>query len=604
MNTWKSLELLSKICISILILLFGYLAYHAYYLTAHYFDSYTIFNNAKAIAQGNGPDYEGIRAPLLSLLISPLFRLGNVQVSLLFARYFMVVVYFFYVYSSYKVFRCVFRQSAAISAVTILSLNSLFIHYSFFVKEDLLGALFLNLTMLFYIKSRITPKISYFLLTGLFISSSALCKYNLGPVILLTIFIHELFLYKKERCRILKWCFYFIFPVMLFLVIPGILYAYLYQANFIDSIVLFIESVRLASTYVITPESSWQNYEFLSVSFTLPLIILFIVGLIISIKKRNSDAMLFAVWFFVFFLIQTYVIRHKEARYLFPVFLPMVYFIMIALKEINGSLKRFIRRDAIRNLLILLLLSVYVGNAFVESARFQDPFYRNTIVNDVSRTVKQLAGKNDIYWIGNMYALHPKDYIFHLEDEFAYVYHFSANAVKLLTGKEIKNIFGSPKISASKENKGLDFVKNLGDQVKDGDVIIVNVEQGDYQTKNMPKVLHPLIVQKVKIVEFDPTGKSSNDRLNFQSTVLSDSSIKMRELDGKTTIQGLNIPNGTYELYLESKRPYHFQKYKRRVQVFEPMDIKNGVFEFSTEMIQFEDLKSLFLLTFEHNRKY
>src|SRR6185503_10758595 len=173
--------------LAFLILWLGYLAYMAVIVQINHFDTYSVLNNARLILRGGDYPYELIRPPLLSMLISPLFLfkfLAMTQIVVI-ARLLAVLIFAAYLAMAYKIFRLHLEKSLALLGVVLMSLNPLLVADAPFCREDILGALLAAGTLYSYILWRRHAGRSVWLVICL--TASALCRYNLGPLVVLTL---------------------------------------------------------------------------------------------------------------------------------------------------------------------------------------------------------------------------------------------------------------------------------------------------------------------------------------------------------------------------------------------------------------------------------
>jgi hypothetical protein len=187
-----------------------------------------------------------------------------------------------------------------------------------------------------------------------------------------------------------------------------------------------------------------------------------------------------------------------------------------------------------------LLISVFfvaililpVGKAIGACLRFTDPVYRVNFEKEVSLYAKTLAGENNIFWVGSVYPLHPKDFIFDLNDTTTFIYSFYAHVVRFYTGKKVQGLH-PPEISRT---------------IKDGDAIILNLEPLPFHTSSMPKKLKPLVVKRARILRFERVSQSGEGSHSYESKDRAHARLEIFFDGRESIIQGTGIPEGSYEI--------------------------------------------------------
>jgi hypothetical protein len=318
-----------------------------------YSDSYFLLSNAKTIALGNGPyDYHRFIVP--SLFHAPAF-LGN-PLAWKIPHLLNAFGYGALSISLFFLFRYFLSSVTSLLATFLLLSTPLVIHYAPTVKEDLPAILFVVLALLFYLKER--PW-----LAGLFCALAIGSRYNFAPILL------GLFVFLEWRRR--RWLPLLVFPLLLFLLFPLLVYTWTGHSTFGAAIPRFFQ------------ELLWQfqenkNRGFQSAGAGLILfanlvsfryLAVAILGLVASAKQKRSGDQLFGIWLGIALLSQLYLVPGKEGRYFFICLPPIYYFVIRGLEELLSK----------RSRVTIAIISAFLFLGILQSAReiqkFSDPFY-------------------------------------------------------------------------------------------------------------------------------------------------------------------------------------------------------------------------------------
>ncbi len=79
---------------------------------------------------------------------------------------------------------------------------------------------------------------------------------------------------------------------------------------------------------------------------------------------------------------------------------------------------------------LALIIAFPVRKGIQECVKFNDPVYSLDLAHQASRYAAELAKNNNLFWVGPFYTVHPKDFVFDRENEFAYVYHLHRHVVQ------------------------------------------------------------------------------------------------------------------------------------------------------------------------------
>lgn len=498
-------------------LLLTYLFWVAYHLRLDYFDAYFSLLNARSIASLNGEGYNMLRPYVFTLLLTPIFILEKFipahNFSLIASHFFSVTVFSCFLIIFYKLCEKISGKKTALLAVFLISLNPLLIHYAPFSKEDILGAFFTTAAFYFYLKGSNEAKITNDIKAGLCILGAMATRYHLIIVLPCTLGIYELSRFYSELKfsklletpeRTEQWfrkmvCL-FLIPILLFFITPAVLYASLKLSSFPEGIMKFIHELLLQFKWNIAFQDPNQNYRFIVKSCTWPVIIFALIGVVSDIIKKLRSHALLILWLAVFIYFHGYILTVKEARYLFPLFPPLYYFASFGLVRIVESIQSRFSNYLIRFSLIIAVfaLCVYlpVQLGIRECFKFNDPVYTSDFAQKLSHFVKLRSHGSNIYWVGPFYPLHPKEFIFDPDDENTYVYHLFAHVISFYSGEQVTAV-ARGHISNILSDDRIEIDPAFKRRFNDGDVLIINQELENYETKTMPKDIKPLLIKQI-----------------------------------------------------------------------------------------------------------
>jgi len=551
--------------LSLILALVLYLGWMALRFHVNPSDSYELLLNAHRLAGLDDFPRYWKRAPMVSILIVPLFWLerfvfgqGFVEPA---ARILAVVIFAGFLGAVWKLLRLDLGRGACALAVFLCAINRLFIHHAPFTKEDIPGALFTVLTLYFYRRHRQGAARALWL-TGLFASMACLTRYNLIPELLGVLLIYEILrgslrdfaagTAAVRRQTAVRALVLGGVPVLAVLAVHLAIYAFCDGVSLLKGPTKLVTDILLQKKFTSERgDSTWENYAFLWVSCTGPVILMALLGAFDSLRRHCSQALFYAVWLAVFFLFQTYVLSDKEGRYLFLLMTPVYYFAVAGYRAAAGFLKDRIPGDGGRTgaaVLAVLLLVMPLRNGIAEVLKFQDPFYVNDFERQTSLTARDLAAGGKIFWIGSKYPTFPKEHVFHPNDEFAYIYHYYNHVVRYYVGERVFAMDNADIVVPAGGVAGF-FVPYIGEAASNGDVLIVNVEPEDYRTGNLPERLKPLILERVRTLSFYPASVSAEEAV-FQSPSIPGAQIRLRPSEKGILIRGDGLPSSLLELYV------------------------------------------------------
>jgi hypothetical protein len=485
--------------------LFAYLLIFASRLSIDYFDSYESFLNAKALlSTASSPVYHS-RFYLFSTLLAPLFQIEKYLNNPLFgftaAHVVVVLCSLACVFLFGKILNLYFGKCMAVCGAALFAMNPLMLQMAPMAKEDVPALAFMLGAVYSFLRYRIHRKTPYFIGT---IGLTAACigsRYNLLPIVVvlcMTAICIETRPLRYKAYQVLLW------SAGLFLIGGIVYYTWIKHQGIAAGIASFYESVESMWLYKSSQkESASQNYGFMLRSVTWPLIGLFGLGVLSSVLRKRKEHIFYISWLVPCFILQTYLIGGKEARYLLPLLPPMYFFIIAGISE---CVARILVTKHSRIGLMVLFVSVIIMPAQATARclmRYQDPVYKQGYEQKVSLFAAKLAGSHSIYWYGAPYAVYPKDYLFDSEDEFSYVYHFYLHTIKFFTG--LDKVFLVADTNHQSEitflNRGAFVLPQDALPPEEGDVLVVN-RAGFLDSKTIPKTIIPLWIGRTRVFNF------------------------------------------------------------------------------------------------------
>ncbi len=268
------------------------------------------------------------KPPLLPYLLSIVFRFTgfNEIVAKLIPPLFGVLTLFVLYVFSIKIFR---KESLAFLTVIFLAINPLFIRMSTLILSDIPFLFFTTLSLYFFYEA-LNKKNYYFIYSGIFGGLSALARYQ-GFIILIiyAVFICLYTLVKRNRDLIKNKYVWFLPIVFILTFSPWILFSYFTRGNPLQ---FYYDQIWAGSWHGSQPVT-YYLFKFSSGILTPPLFILFIVGVLIGVRKYFKQYSLLLLWISVFFIIFSSV-GHKEERYLIEILPLCSIFITLGISKI------------------------------------------------------------------------------------------------------------------------------------------------------------------------------------------------------------------------------------------------------------------------------
>ncbi|HTL49012.1 MAG TPA: hypothetical protein VL688_13205 [Verrucomicrobiae bacterium] len=607
-----SLELAVALLLGSLV---AYLGWMALRFEVNPSDSYELFLNARRYAWVDDFPRYWKRAPFVSILLTPVFWLEQHVFGEGFAapasRLIAVAIFAGFLFAAWKMLCRDLRRGEALLAVFLCGINRLLIHHAPFTKEDIPAALLTALTLNFY-RRHLEGRKGSLGLAGLFACCTVLTRYNMIPELLGVIFLNEVLrgslgvLWRgsgAERRGVLARVFVFAFlPVAVVFGVHTAIYTFYDGVPWVQGPAKLIQDIMLQKKFTSERgDSTWENYAFLWISVTGPVVLAAVLGMVQAWRKKIPEALLYGIWFWIYFLFQTYVLSDKEGRYLFPLLIPVYYFAMLGLREVSEFLREkfaaFSFPEILRAnsgaVLAALVLVLPLRAGLLECLKFQDPFYVTDFEKKVSVYAKDMAGPDHkIFWIGKKYPLFPKEHVFHPNDEFAYIYHYYNHVCRYYSYRRVFTLDNAEIVIPAGGAFGF-FVPYIGEAAGNGDVLVLNVEPDDYRTSNLPKALNPILVERIRTLTFLPKGPAdASGNVQFEAPQLPGSLIQAGPSPEGFQIQGMGLPDSVFELYVTRSGAPHGESVKL-------IGVKGGAFSLSIPGKSTPSLQNFFLLGYE-----
>jgi hypothetical protein len=534
-------------------------------LRIDYFDAYENLLNASRIVHA-GTFYSIARALFYPLMLTPIALLARLARSpgleFIGAHLLAVILFGLLLLATFKIFRLFLTRLTSLVGVTLMSGNLLLLNNAPQAEADIPGALFTTAAFYFYLRGRLRQRPRDFVLAGPLIGAAIGTRYNLLLVPFILIGVYEIGAlvvqiangrWDRSQIRplLLKVGALLVLPVFVYFLLPVIVYPVVHQATVTRAPVQFVKDVIFLAKQNTFKEDPIRNYRFLLESVTWPLLVVGAVGAIASVRNRLRGSLFFALWLTVIFLFQTYLVGHREARYLFPMFPAVYFFVAVGLETLWTQVPRLVPvgwKPRVATAVLLAGIMVLPALSAVGAlARFQDPVYTRDYEGTVSRHAAGLVRGGQIYWVGPYFSMHPRDYIFDRDDPFTYVYHFYTHVVTFWTGVPVFPV-ADVQAGASAADGATTLVgPGAASRFRDGDVVIVNPAAIVYVTRDIPSTLPPLIVEQIRMQTFT----SASNLADGSEVLVSPAGGQIRANPNPSTgsLDGTGLADGTYELY-------------------------------------------------------
>jgi hypothetical protein len=428
-------------------------------LGVSHFDSFSYLGKANfnaGFTYYNEPE-KNSRPPLYSFLLTPVAALQHLGVSIkavmTMANVIALLFSFAFIRSSYLILKYLLPQELAALGALLMMIQPAFLVYSFEPMVDLPCSLLLVLAMQSYFRYRNSPNRKNLFLTCMFTGLGMVIKYSLVVAPLIIILAEILVLRTKEKMRwssIFKNRFICFFP----LISTGVF--------FLTSLISFYPQYgwtwkNISMIYApffsrleFNVSSNFQfdylaNFSFLETQMTLPWLVLMILGLYFCIRDIQWQNMIIWSWFFVLISFFTFIIKHYEIRYLFPVMPACYFFGLFAIKIVYGWVqKRMVDKSyffALRLVVLFSLLAWPAMNLMNELQSLSNDFYSNKIPVRIAEKVKELSNEKDVvFYAGHFYPLYQYGDQVNTKDDFYKIYHLASNGLSFLSARKIVSL--------------------------------------------------------------------------------------------------------------------------------------------------------------------
>ena len=597
-----------------------FLVWVALRLTIDYSDAYESFLNARALSIQQNIHYSFKRPILYTLFLSPWFVLERIAGLRNFAfvagHIISVALYALTLTGVYRLARLFTPAAYSLTAVFLLAINPLVLHMAPFVKEDIPGMFLITFFFYSYIRTVKRRAFGWYLLCIFSAFGAMETRRYLIPVLPTIIVLHQLYLLISAESKSLTsgqkmvhfvtQCFFLIvIPIAAFFILPCIIYPAIGRADSMaHALSVFLGELKyhrqLVTEYFQPPS---ENLLFIQLSFSLSVCLLIITGLISSLIRRPPFLSVLYLWGIITLAYLSFAVGHKAGRYLFPVFPVLYVFAALGLHELVRIIPKIIKpgtpQRAAVGITLLTVLLWPVKNGLAEVLKFLDPVYSNHFEETVSRDAENLAQPDkNIIWFGTLYTIHPRDYVFHPDDEDSYIYHFFNHVLHFYLKKTVMAYHNARFEPLPGQSPGVWIGEQIGTIVANGDVLVVNPDPIMRSTINVPDPITPLLIQRVKIHEFRIQPESSLPHYFFSCSEIQKSIVETELAPEGYRIWGSNLPDGNYELYLNISGIEGPIFYNR-------LTVKGGTFEsLQPKLYSRIPLESFFLLSYDLIRVY
>jgi hypothetical protein len=250
-------------------------------------------------------------------------------------------------------------------------------------------------------------------------------------------------------------------------------------------------------------DSAWLAYRFLIRALSPPLALCTLVGVVVAVRDRRPGCAPHLLWLMVLLLAHAHWLAHKELRYLFPLFPPAFFFVVVGADTlIEAATRRAGPRAPHLAAALIVALAIWPAvNLARECRRLADPVYHVPFEQAVSEAAAELAGSHRLHWVGPYYPVHPRDPVFDQADVTTSVYHFAPHVVTFHTRRPVNEAAVAP---GPRAESSVFLLPQPAAPIEDGDVLIVNLEPREHTTATLPPALHPLSLRQVHTRRLSP----------------------------------------------------------------------------------------------------
>lgn len=483
-------------------------------LTVDPADAYHYLGNARHLAGHNVSDffttYIPIRPPLIPVfhsLIMFSYEAGGAGWSYAAPHLLSIIMAVLSLLAVYLLLKESFSDIAAGFGVLILAINPVFLRYAPTVMTDIGGMLLLVLAFINYLKGKKTNALWRYAFAGILLGLSILAK-DTSILAIGGFAVFEIaysYLYRKENENPL------VGPLLRSATKAGPWVTVLlgtgiwYFGHALVQIRLFGFSSR-AFTFVFEMYANqflrnspgnpgadpWFEYFLDILMVFTPLVVLIIlVGLIFSAVKKEKADILHLSWLVVFLFFQTFVITHKEVRYLFPIFPSLIH---LAIRGGQGVLglfaqwseeKRYGPKNALSIIGALAVLILPINEGVSMYFKLKSPAFTKPFLADISREILQKVPLDgNVFWMNNRYTIYPENPDYLKYDEYFFFNHISPEGMEYFLDRPVRPV------SIQSPDKGMDH-KSILIQLFEKDGALIQSLPAAYWTANMAAVPEP-----------------------------------------------------------------------------------------------------------------
>jgi len=610
------MTLLQRRLLPLLLVLAGAVTiYLSLRLTVEYFDVYTIYLNARALALGDGQDYNWTRAPMLSVLWSPVYHLLAAEsASAAVWKISHIAAGFFYVlwlWISYRIFRLCGPRGLALLGSFLFAVNPLVIHYAPFARDDVPAAVLTAAGFFFYLRDCLKSKARLVLWSALCFAGAMSVRHVVILPILLTVGLHEVLRLRFKGRRwsesmrgLMRPSFLMGLTLTFFFAVMTVVYQRVQLASGFDAPGKVLAGI--AQYYELNQakrESSQETVYFILQSMTWPLFAACLAGLWKALRSKQPALRVMVLWLVSFLFFYSVITTNKEARYLFTLFTPLYYFAAAGLYNLFQVFQRRwqpVIAKTVGGLLALFFIALPLQSATAAYARFWNPLYGSDYARTLSREIAVMTGKeNRVFWAGRLYALHDRKPVFHPDDEYTYLYHVFGHTLMFYMDHRVDVFPQARFFRAVDPETGKDWAMavGLGIRLEDRDILVMNLEPGSYNVRNLPAHLSPLLAVRVRLLTYDRDGGNAAEPDTYLSADDSQTRLTVHaEAGAGPILSGEGFAPGFYEVYFQSPEG------KRVWQGIAHSGQRGLRFRLSADALK--NPARIFLLTYDEVRQY
>lgn len=474
------------------------------------FDSFHYLGNARHIAGHDMAQYWAgyipIRPPLVPVILAFfMFLYQPAMQGMAFSGPHLIcaIISIISLGVIYLLLRRSFIKIGAVFGVLAIGLNPLFIRYAPVVMTDITGMVLLATAFIFYLDGIRKDKTSCYVIAGLLLGLAILAKdTSILAIPALAVFeIARYVLESKGKNPIASAILaakdkraWIAVLVALFVWYAGHVVVQWLVSGFSTDSFVFVFKMYINQFVRNSPGNPGADpfYEyFLAIlkTFTLPLVFLILMGIYISIKSGTTADLLHLAWIIVFLLIQTFIMVHKEARYLFPIYPSLAYFIVRgAARLINTMVKNQKTVDS-RQVAALMLVGAITalflpaneGAAML--SRMKDQVFSNNFLSGIAEDIdKRVPKTGRVFWINDLYSIYPFQPYYLKYDEYFFFHHLGPEAMEYITGRRVQPL------TVKAGDNVVDITPSILVQLFDRDGAVIQSARNVYATHNIKTI--------------------------------------------------------------------------------------------------------------------